>query len=302
MAHKQTIKNNKQYLIFCHCIVIKIERFINKIEYDTVHKMDNKTDLIKKIRYHFGLNIYESNVWLALLNKGSASVGEIAEMSGVPRSRVYDVLESLEKQGFAIAQLGKPVRYMAVKPGIVLDRLKSNMLKEAETRIKLLSNIRTTEEYRRLETLHNKGIEPIKPEQLSSYFRGRINIHSQIKHMLNEAEKEVILITTSTALKRKISLLKPIFKKLKNNNVNIVVGATPTENKGKTSGKINFTKELGVPVKKININTRFCVVDGHNTLFMITPDKEEENDTAILVKSPFFSKALLTFLNAAWKR
>lgn len=264
--------------------------------------MNNKTDLIKKIRYHFGLNIYESNVWLALLNKGTATVGEIAEISGVPRSRVYDVLESLEKQGFAIAQLGKPVRYMAVKPGVVLERLKSNMLKEAEDRIKLLSNIKETDEYKKLEVLHDKGIEPIRPEQLSSYFRGRQNIHSSMKQMLNEAEKEIILITTTVALKRKLQFLKPIFRKLKNNKVNIIVGATPTSEKEKSVKKINFTKELGVPVKRIHINTRFCIVDGHKTLFMITPDKEEENDTAILVKSQFFSKALTTFLNAAWKR
>lgn len=265
--------------------------------------MNNKTDLIKKIRYHFGLNIYESNVWLALLNKGTASVGEIAEMSGVPRSRVYDVLESLEKQGFAIAQLGKPVRYMAVKPSVVLERLKSNMLKHAEDKIRLLSTIKSTEEYRKLEMLHNTGIEPIKPEQLSSYFRGRENIHSQIKNMLNEAEKEVIMITTTAALNRKLSILKPILKKLKNNNVKITLGATPSEEKSTNkTAKVNLSKELGIPVKKIHINTRFCIVDGHKTLFMITPDKEEENDTAILVKSPFFSKALTTFLNAAWKQ
>ncbi len=264
--------------------------------------MNNKTDLIKKIRYHFGLNIYESNVWLALLNKGTATVGEIAENSGVPRSRVYDVLESLEKQGFAIAQLGKPVRYMAVKPAVVLERLKSNMLKQAEEKIKVLANIKSTDEYRKLETLHDNGIEPIKPEQLSSYFRGRENIHSQIKNMLNEAEKEIILITTTTALKRKMHFLRNLFKKLRHNKVNIIVGATPNETKTKDKKRINFSKELGVPVKRIDINTRFCIVDGHKTLFMITPDKEEENDTGILVKSHFFSKALMTFLNAAWKK
>jgi sugar-specific transcriptional regulator TrmB len=262
--------------------------------------MNNKTDLIKKIRYHFGLNIYESNVWLALLNKGTATVGEIAEVSGVPRSRVYDVLESLEKQGFAIAQLGKPARYMAVKPSTVVERLKSNMLKQAEEKITILSKIKSSEEYRKLELLHNKGIEPIKPEQLSSYFRGRENIYTYMKQMLNDAKKEVVLITTTTALKRKLPFLKPIFNRLKNNKISIMVGATPGD-KDKTV-KVNFTRELGVPVKKVNINTRFCVVDGHKTLFMITPDKEEENDTAILVKSPFFSKALITFLNAALQR
>jgi sugar-specific transcriptional regulator TrmB len=50
-----------------------------------------------------------------LLSKGIASAGEIAEISGVPRSRAYDVLEGLEKRGFALERLGKPVKYIGVK-------------------------------------------------------------------------------------------------------------------------------------------------------------------------------------------
>jgi len=57
-----------------------------------------KSELIAKIKDYFELNIYETKVWLALLGKGSASAGEIATISGVPRSRTYDVLESLEKK------------------------------------------------------------------------------------------------------------------------------------------------------------------------------------------------------------
>ena len=51
-----------------------------------------KSELIKKIKGYFDLNIYETKVWLALLQKGISSAGEIAEISGVPRSRTYDVL------------------------------------------------------------------------------------------------------------------------------------------------------------------------------------------------------------------
>ncbi len=261
--------------------------------------MINK-DLIKKIRYHFGLNIYESNVWVSLLSKGTATVGEIAEMSNVPRSRVYDVLESLEKQGFVIAQLGKPIRYMTLKPSVILERLKSNALKDADEKVKVLSNIRESDEYKQLETLHTKGIEPVNPEDLNSYMRGRENIYSFLKTMVSEAQKEVVIVTTTAALKRKMTFLKPIINKLRANKVNVMICASSSS--AEKDEKINFSKELGVPVKKMNINSRFCIVDGQRTLFMITPDKEEENDTAILVKSPFFSKALSTFLNATWKQ
>src|SRR4030042_5286702 len=104
-------------------------------------------DLVHKIKDYFDLNIYETKVWLALLGKGVASAGEIAEISGVPRSRTYDVLESLEKQGFAILKLGKPVKYVAVKPNVIVEKLKSNTLRNAEDKIKVLSKLKETNEY-----------------------------------------------------------------------------------------------------------------------------------------------------------
>ena len=162
-----------------------------------------KPELIKKVKYHFNLNIYESKVWLALLTKTIATVGEIAELSGVPRSRVYDVLESLEKRGFAIAKLGKPVKYIAVKPSVVIEHMKNNVLREAEERAKNLTTIKESKEYRDLEVLHSKGIKPIHPEDLSSSIRGNQNIYSHLKNMINETQKEIVLVSTINALKRK---------------------------------------------------------------------------------------------------
>src|SRR3989338_10467931 len=97
-----------------------------------------KQELVKKLRNYFSLNIYETKVWLALLTKGIASAGEIATISGVPRSRTYDVLEGLEKQGFAIIKLGKPVKYIGVKPKVIIEKLKNNVMKNAEERVKNL--------------------------------------------------------------------------------------------------------------------------------------------------------------------
>ena len=101
-----------------------------------------KQELINKIKDYFDLNVYETKVWLALLGKGIASAGEVSTMSGVPRSRTYDVLESLEKKGFAIEKLGKPVKYLGVKPNIILEKLKSNIIRTAgQNSIKSYKNL-----------------------------------------------------------------------------------------------------------------------------------------------------------------
>jgi len=262
-----------------------------------------KPDLVKKVKYYFNLNIYESKVWLALLGKSIASVGEIAELSNVPRSRVYDVLESLEKRGFAIAKLGKPIKYIAVKPAVVLEHMKNNIFDEAEEKAKNLLNAREIPEYKELEMLYTQGIKPIRPEELSSAISGRQNIYNHMKELIANAKKEIILVSTIEALNRKKSFLVPLFEKIKLLGVNIKVAASVTDDSKKDIKAKLFTlsKQLGTPVKSIKINSRFFVVDNSEVLIFATPDNGEDKDIAIWVNSPFFSRALTTFLNPVWR-
>ncbi|MBI2665693.1 TrmB family transcriptional regulator [Candidatus Woesearchaeota archaeon] len=80
-------------------------------------------DFLNKLK-DFGLNSYESKLWVALLSRGVSTAGELSDISNVPRSRAYDVLESLEKKGFIVVKVGKPIKYLAVNPGEVVDRVK----------------------------------------------------------------------------------------------------------------------------------------------------------------------------------
>src|SRR3989338_11524071 len=85
-------------------------------------------DALKSI----GLNKYERNLWVALLSKGSATAGELAEMSKVPRSRCYDVLESLTSKGFIMLQTGKPLRYVSLPPREAMERAKKKIAEDAQ--------------------------------------------------------------------------------------------------------------------------------------------------------------------------
>jgi sugar-specific transcriptional regulator TrmB len=255
--------------------------------------MANRQDLIKKVKYHFALNIYESKVWVALISKSIASVGEIAEMSGVPRSRVYDVLESLEKKGFAVAKLGKPVKFIAVKPAVVLERMKNNLMKEANERVNGLANIRNSIDYKELESLYTTGIKPIQVEDLTSSIKGRSNIYAHMKDIISNAQKEVVLISTLDALKRKSSFLKPLFEKLKEKGVSITVATNETDD---IKNLMNLSRQLGVQVKKTKANARLLVVDNNKMLITITPDNSDESDVAISLNSPFFARTMSNFL------
>jgi len=242
-----------------------------------------KPDLVKRIKDYFNLNIYETKVWLALLSKGVVSAGETAELSGVPRSRTYDVLESLAKRGFAIVKIGKPVKYIAVNPKTVIEKMKTQTMNEAQEKVKILVNLKNTVEYEEIEKIHKSGIEPIKVEDLSGHMKGRANVMSKMREVLTNAEKEVLICTSVTDFENKTRVLLPVLEKLNKDNIKIKIALSGDLEKIK---KLNIKYDLKA---KITQNSgRFYITDKKETLFMINPEGSEE-EVGIWLSSPYFS-------------
>jgi len=256
-----------------------------------------KPELIKKLKGYFDLNIYETKVWLALLSKGISSAGEIAELSSVPRSRTYDVLESLEKRGFVIQKLGKPVKYIAVKPEIVIQKLKNNTTQEAEEKINTLSTLKDTSEYKELQELHRTGIEPIKNHELSTSIKGRSNLYLQMKSVMDTASRTIHLSSSAFELIKKQKMFKDTFAKLKKRNVDIMVMIGDDEIEAR-----KLSKKLGVKIKSKPIHARFVIVDKSELIFTIKPTSVHEDfDYGVWINSPFFTSSLAYMFEIAWK-
>lgn len=244
-----------------------------------------KQELMNKIKDYFDLNVYETKVWLALISKGVASAGDIATLSGVPRSRTYDVLESLEKKGFAIVKIGKPVKYLGVKPNVILEKLKNNVKKEAEDRVLGLSNIKETDEFNQLESLYKEGIAPIRREDISAALKGKSNISNYLRELIQNANKEVIICTDAEEINLKSKLFFQTFNILKKENIKIKLALY---------GDLNLIKDLekrfDIKIKIVNITAKFFIIDRKEILFYLSQNKNKE-DTAVWVNSEFFSQA-----------
>lgn len=65
---------------------------------------------------NLGLTGYEAAGYLALTRRGRATAAEVARLSGLPRQRVYDVLDGLVARGLATLEPGRPARYTAAAP------------------------------------------------------------------------------------------------------------------------------------------------------------------------------------------
>ena len=255
-----------------------------------------KQELINKIKDYFDLNIYETKVWLALLGKGHASAGEIASISGVPRSRTYDVLESLEKKGFAIVKIGKPVKYLGIKPKMVIEKLKNNVRTKAEEKIFSLSNVKDTDEFVQLEGIYKEGIVPIKREDLSAALKGKANISNFLKELLQNAKKEVIICTTADELSMKVKLFTQAFDGLKKDNVKIKLALSGDERLIK-----QLEEKMQIKVKKTELDSKFFIIDRKEIVFYISKNVEANEDVAIWLNSEFFSQAFAILFETALK-
>ncbi|MBS3079590.1 TrmB family transcriptional regulator [Candidatus Pacearchaeota archaeon] len=255
-----------------------------------------KPELVNQIKEYFGLNIYETKVWLALLGKGIASAGEIAEISRVPRSRTYDVLESLEKQGFAVMKLGKPVKYIAVKPKVIIEKLKTNAERDSQEKIKSLLKLRETAEYSELEELYNVGIKPVRHEDISGAVKGRLTIYNHIKELLENAKKEVIICTTEAEMQSKSRFFSSLFDRLKKGNISVKVALSGDEKEIR-----KLSNKFKIKIAQINIDAKFFIADNDQVLFLISKGTAPDEEIAVWLNAPFFSQAMTFLFNQAVK-
>ena len=91
-----------------------------------------------KILSEFGLTPYESKVYLAVLQQGLATAGDIAKVAGIRREEVYRTLPKLEKNGLIERVLGRPARVRALPIDDALSILISRKKEEASRIIRNL--------------------------------------------------------------------------------------------------------------------------------------------------------------------
>jgi len=259
-----------------------------------------KEEFLGRLRKIFDLNLYEVKVWTALLSRGTSTAGELSSISDVPRSRTYDILESLEKKGFIVMKLGKPIKFVALKPEEVVERVKKNLVTEASNKSKRLEKLKGDEVLGELNTLFTDGIKFVEHTDLSGALKGRQNIYNHLDMLIREAQKTITLVTTKEGLSRKLEVLLPSLEKAKKRGVTIrVAGPITTENK-------NIAKEFGKVAEVRNVEdlqARFMIIDSEQIMFMLLNDTDVHPtyDLGVWINTEFFAQALEQLFEIAWK-
>ena len=83
-------------------------------------------DTLKALKI-MGLTDYETRAYLALTSIISGTATELSLVSEVPRSKIYQVLKSLERKGFIEITKGKPLKFNVIPPREVFESSKKEI-------------------------------------------------------------------------------------------------------------------------------------------------------------------------------
>ena len=140
-------------------------------------------DLLRQLKF----TEYEIKCYLSLANLKEAGVGEIAKYSGVPRNKVYEVVQNLERSGFLMELSTKPKKFKILS----LEKLKEIIREEKE---KFVVLEKETEKI--IEQLNKASVK--KSKDLVWIINGQRNIMQKIAFETADSKKEILACTRSS--------------------------------------------------------------------------------------------------------
>jgi HTH-type transcriptional regulator, sugar sensing transcriptional regulator len=141
------------------------------------------SDKSRKALEKIGLTSYEIRTFSSLLKTGELTASELSQRSGVPYSKIYEVLGTLEEKGWIGSDDSRPTKYFAKSPATGIETTKQ----KAESEFKENQNIILKE----LVPLYEKSGTSERPDIW--VLSGTINIAAKILEMVETCRNEVLI-------------------------------------------------------------------------------------------------------------
>ncbi len=137
--------------------------------------MVNKQSLTVSLE-EFGLSKYESQIYITLISRGTASASELAYYSDLPRTKVYPTLLKLEKKKLAIVSKGKPITGTAIAPEDAFDSIIHEQINKVNAMNSLVSNLKkASDESRKIRGSEEKRYFELKSNRVLAQLRRMID-------------------------------------------------------------------------------------------------------------------------------
>lgn len=150
---------------------------------------DDDRDEAVTVLQELGLKEYEARCFVAVSRVDTATAREVSEISEVPRTRVYDAIETLAEAGLIFIQHGSPKRFRAVdveEAAGTLRRQKDRRIDDLETHLQRLEPPTETD-------------ETVRQQEVWS-LNGAAAIQTRTEDDVAAAETEVLLLVVEADL------------------------------------------------------------------------------------------------------
>jgi sugar-specific transcriptional regulator TrmB len=207
---------------------------------------------IQEILARLGLTEYESKTLTSLLRLNEAKAPDISREAQVPKTRVYDVLDSLVAKDLIIEIQGRPKRYRAREP----DKVFSELLNGKREEIKDLEN-ETTSMQSKLGAVfvEDDAIEKVLKVKEKQDF---------VRILAQEIARAKTSVFAFTEITPKQSVLRNALAQAKANKVNVRMLHALDE------GDIGKIRDLGVEMKKSKHGMEAFIIDGKKLVLALS--------------------------------
>ena len=141
------------------------------------------SDKTKKSLEKIGLTSYEIKTFSALLKTGELTASDLSQKSGVPYSKIYEVLGTLEEKSWISSDDSRPTKYFAKSPSTGLESTKQKMENDFSKNQSIILN--------ELVPLYEKSGTSEKPDIW--VISGALNIAAKILEMVESCRNEVMI-------------------------------------------------------------------------------------------------------------
>ena len=180
--------------------------------------MNEDVHLLKGI----GLTMYEAQAYVTLTSLISASAVEVSEKSGIPRSKIYDVLKKLNEKDFIEIEDGRPLTYNVKSPVEVLSREKEKINSKIDDGISRLTNVYENGMSQVQAPIWRiYGVEKIINQEVEIIQRSKTSINMRIGFLF-ENEAEALIKAFKSNRNLKVNILASPICYINDEEVNII--------------------------------------------------------------------------------
>ena len=248
-----------------------------------------KEQEILSILQKMGMTYYESKTYYTLIKTGTSNPTAIAEKSGVPRTKIYEVLNKLKKDNWILIEKTRPAIVKPRYPREVIEEHKAylnSQLDEVSKELTVFYDNIIENEIPKIKVVHS-------PEKI-------MNI---TKEVIKNSKNKIILIG-SLYLPYGVNLLKDELSKSKQRGVNVRIIADNANNE-----IINTVDHLsGIADIKVGhpYFMKTMVIDNKENLFMMSHIENgapNVDSTAVIwITSPFLASYVSSLFEREWER